>query len=122
MAEGWVNAELGDSWEACSAGTRPADRVHPLAVRVMAEVGVNLSDARPENVLAFLDGSWDLVITVCDSAKENCPVFPAQAEQLHISFCDPACVEGSDEERMRVFRVVRDEIRARLLPELQKRL
>jgi arsenate reductase len=121
MAEGWVNAELGGSWEARSAGTRPADRVHPLAVKAMAEVGIDISDARPEIVDDYLDESWDLVITVCDSAKETCPVFPAPAEQLHISFRDPAAAEGSDEERMAVFGRVRDEIRAQLLPELQKR-
>ena len=121
MAEGWVNVEIGDSWQARSAGTRPADRVHPLAVKAMAEVGVVLSDARPEVVDTYLDQSWDLVVTVCDSARETCPVFPAPVEQLHISFCDPADAEGSDEERLAVFRKVRDEIRDRFVPELIRR-
>jgi len=121
MAEGWVNAEFGDSWEARSAGTRPADRVHPMAVRVMDEVGVDILKARPEIVGVYLDEPWDLVITVCDSARETCPVFSAPIEQLHISFHDPAEAEGKDEERLAVFRKVRDEIRARLLPELRNR-
>jgi len=121
MAEGLVNAEFGGSWEARSAGTRPADRVHPLAVKAMAEVGIDISDARPEIVDDCLDESWDLVITVCDSAKESCPVFPAPAEQLHISFRDPADAEGSDEERIAVFRTVRDAIRDRLVPEVIRR-
>lgn len=121
MAEEWVNAELGESWQACSAGTRPADRVHPLAVRAMAEVGVDLSQARPEVVDAYLDEPWNLVITVCDSARETCPVFPAPVEQIHISFVDPVGAVGSDEERMAVFRAVRDEIRDRLVPEVKRR-
>ena len=121
MAEGWVNAELGGTWEARSAGTRPADRVHPMAVRAMAEVGVDLSQARPEVVDAYLDRSWDLVITVCDSARETCPVFPAPVEHLHISFADPADAEGSDEERMAVFRAVRDAVHDRLVPEVMQR-
>jgi len=121
MAEGWVNAELSESWQARSAGTRPAGRVHPLAVKAMAEVGVDLSDARPEVVDTYLDQCWDLVITVCDSARETCPVFPAPVEQLHISFYDPADAEGSDEERLAVFRKVRDEIRDWIVPEVIRR-
>lgn len=121
MAEGWVNAELGGTWEARSAGTRPADQVHPLAQTVMAEVGVDLSQARPEVVDTYLDQMWDLVITVCDSARETCPVFPAPVEHLHISFTDPADAEGSDEERLAVFRAVRDAIHDRLVPELRRR-
>ena len=121
MAEGWVNAELGESWQAGSAGTRPAHRVHPLAVRAMAEIGVDLSDAHPEAVDVRLNGRWDLVLTVCDSARETCPVFPTSVEQLHISFADPADAEGTDEERMAVFRTVRDAILDRLVPEVRRR-
>jgi len=121
MAEGWVRADLGELWMAHSAGTRPADRVHPLAIRAMAEVGVDLSRARPEVVETYLEQRWDLVITVCDSAKETCPVFRAPVEQLHISFDDPADAEGSDDERMAVFRTVRDAIRDRLVPEVIRR-
>jgi len=115
MAEGWINHELGDAWLARSAGTDPAARVHPLAVRAMAEVGIDISGGVPEQVDLYLDQPWDLVITVCDSAKESCPVFPGAVEQIHISFPDPAEAEGSDDERMAVFRAVRDEIRERLL-------
>jgi len=121
MAEGWVRADLGESWVAHSAGTRPADRVHPMAVRAMAEAGVDLSDAHPEIVDGYIDETWDLVITVCDSARETCPVFSAPVEQLHISFDDPADAEGSDDERMAVFRTVRDAIRDRLVPEVLRR-
>jgi len=121
IAEGWVNHELGETWEARSAGTLPAESVHPLAVRAMAEVGVDISDARPELVHSYLNDSWDLVITVCDSARESCPVFPRPVETLHISFPDPAEAEGSEDEMMEVFRSVRDAIRDSLLPELRTR-
>jgi len=118
MAEGWINHLLADRWEARSAGTRPAARVHPLAVRAMGEVGVDISGARPENVSAFLAEPWDLVVTVCDSAQETCPTFPRPVEKFHVSFADPAAATGTEEEGMVVFRRVRDEIRARLLPRL----
>lgn len=121
MAEGWINARLGERWEARSAGTRPAERVHPLAVRAMAEVNVDISGGKPEHVDAYLDQRWDLVVTVCDSAQETCPTFPRPAERLHVSFFDPAAVVGTDEEKMPVFRRVRDEIRDRLLPRLSER-
>ena len=121
MAEGWINAELGDAWEARSAGTRPAAVVHPMAVRAMTEVGIDISGGVPEDVLTFLDHDWDLVVTVCDSARESCPVFPKPVETIHISFFDPAEAEGTDEERMSVFREVWDKIRNRLLPEVRQR-
>jgi arsenate reductase len=121
IAEGWINRELGDTWLARSAGTDPAARVHPLAVRAMAEVGVDISDGVPEMVGRYLDQPWDLVITVCDAAKDTCPVFPGTVEQIHVSFPDPADAEGSDDERMAVFRAVQDAIRERLLPEVARR-
>ena len=121
MAEGWVNHQLGETWEARSAGTRPAEAVHPLAVRVMAEVGADISGGQPEIVDAYLRESWDLVVTVCDSARETCPVFPLPVETLHLSFPDPAEAEGTNEEVMTVFRTVRDAIRDRLLPEIRDR-
>ena len=120
MAEGWVNHDIGDRWEARSAGTRPAAAVHPLAIRAMAEVGVDISGGKPEHVSAYLDQHWDLVITVCDSAKESCPLFPRPVEQIHISFPDPAEAAGSEDERLAVFRAVRDDIRARLLAEMER--
>jgi arsenate reductase len=116
MAEGWINTLLGERWEARSAGTRPAAGVHPLAVRVMAEAGVDISGGVPEHVDRYLEQPWDLVVTVCDSARESCPVFPRPVKTTHISFPDPAEATGSEEERLAVFRAVRDDIRARLLP------
>ena len=116
MAEGWINHLLGEGWLAKSAGTAPAERVHPLAVRAMAEVGVDISTAVPQHVDERLADPWDLVVTVCDSAYETCPVFPGRVERLHVSFSDPASAEGTEAERTTVFRRVRDEIRERLLP------
>jgi arsenate reductase (thioredoxin) len=121
MAVGWINHLLGDRWEARSAGTRPAEAVHPLAVRVMTEVGMDISGGRPENVDRYLDQSWDLVVTVCDAAKESCPLFPRPVEQVHVPFPDPAEAEGDEPMRMAAFRAVRDDIRARLLPEIVRR-
>ena len=116
MAEGWINHLLAGRWEARSAGTAPAARVHPLAVRAMAEAGVDISGGRPEHVGAHLDEPWDLVATVCDAAQETCPTFPRPVRKIHVSFFDPAAAEGTEEEKMAVFRGVRDEIRDRLLP------
>ena len=121
MAEGWIESELGATWEARSAGTEPAEAVHPLAVVVMAEVGVDLGGSRPESVESYVQDRWDLVITVCDSANELCPVFPQQVETLHISFPDPADAEGARDERLAVFRNVRDAIRERLVPQVALR-
>jgi arsenate reductase len=121
MAEGWINRLLGGQWEARSAGTAPAARVHSLAVRAMAEVGIDISGGKPQHVDVCLDQAWDLVLTVCDSAKETCPTFPRPVAKLHISFFDPALAPGTDEERMAVFRRVRDEIRDRLVAELRSR-
>jgi arsenate reductase len=118
MAEGWINHLLSDRWEARSAGTRPAGAVHPLAVRAMAEVGVDISGGKPEHVERYLEEPWDLVVTVCDSARESCPLFPRPVEQVHISFPDPAAAVGDEDERLAVFRAVRDDIRTRLLPTL----
>jgi arsenate reductase len=116
MAEGFVNHLLGSRWEARSAGTAPVARVHPLAVRAMAEVGVDISGGTPEHLDAYLDQPWDLVVTVCDSANEACPTFPRPVKRMHVSFSDPATAEGTEEEKMAVFRRVRDQIRQRLLP------
>jgi len=121
MAEGWINHLLGRQWEARSAGTAPAPGVHPLAVRAMAEVGIDISGGKPEHVVVYLDQPWSLVLTVCDSAQEACPTFPRPVQKLHISFFDPAAVEGTDDEKMAVFRRVRDEIRDRLVPEVRSR-
>lgn len=115
MAEGWINHLLGRNWIARSAGTRPAPAVHPLAIRVMGEAGVDIAGGRPEHVDRYLDEPWDLVVTVCDSAQESCPVFPRPVPQHHIPFFDPAEAAGSEDERLTVFRRVRDEIRQQLV-------
>lgn len=119
MAEGWVNHLPGGRWEARSAGTQPAERVHPLAVRAMAEVGIDISQGRPTSLDGCMDREWHLVITVCDGARETCPVFPGPVRRLHLSFFDPAQATGDEEQRLAVFRQVRDEIRERLVPALE---
>jgi len=119
MAEGWVRELLPERWEPHSAGTAPAAEVHPLAVRVMAEVGIDIAAARPKSVTGYIDQPWDLVVTVCDAARETCPVFPGRVRQLHVSFPDPAQASGSEAQRLEVFRRVRDDIRARLIAALE---
>lgn len=121
MAAGWVDHLLGARWEARSAGTRPGQRVNPLAVRAMAEVGVDISAAVPRSVESALDESWDLVVTVCDAARESCPLFPRPVETLHVGFPDPADATGSEAEQLEVYRRVRDVIRERLVPLVAER-
>lgn len=113
MAEGFLKA-YDPSLEVHSAGTRPSEMVHPLAIKVMTEVGIDLSSHRPKSLNAFLDRPFDYVITVCDNAKESCPIFTGKVGQrLHLGFDDPAEATGSEEEVLAVFRRVRDEIAAR---------
>lgn len=114
MAEAWVNARWGDRWEACSAGTRPAGYVHPMAVEVMQEVGISMEGARSKAVEDFLGQAFDLVVTVCDQAAEACPVWPGQARRVHLGFPDPAAVQGSDRAIRMAFRRVRDGLAERL--------
>lgn len=109
MAEGLLRARAGDRFEVASAGTE-ATRVHPLAIRAMDEVGIALRGHASKTLDRFLREPWDYVITVCDSASERCPVFPGPATRLHWSFDDPSQATGSEEERLRTFRRVRDEI------------
>ena len=109
MAEGFLRARAGDRFEVASAGTE-ATRVHPLASRAMDEVGIALRGHASKTLDRFLREPWDYVITVCDSASERCPVFPGPATRLHWSFDDPSQATGSEEERLRTFRRVRDEI------------
>ena len=111
MAEAFVK-QLRPDWQALSAGTKPGERVHPKAVQVMQEVGIDISGGYPKRVDQFLRQSFDYVITVCDHARESCPVFFGDVkEQLHIGFEDPVEATGSEEEVLAVFRRVRDEIR-----------
>ncbi|MBI1354643.1 MAG: arsenate reductase ArsC [Acidobacteria bacterium] len=111
MAEAML-ASFDDRLEVFSAGSKPAEQVHPLAVRVMREVGLDISAHRPKSVREFLDQPFDYVVTVCDNAREACPVFTgAVGERLHIGFDDPAEATGTEEEILAVFRRVRAEIR-----------
>lgn len=113
MAEGYLKS-IDDRLEVYSAGTRPATAVHPKAVAVMREVGVDLTGARPKMVDEFLPLPFDFVITVCDNARESCPVFTgAVRRSLHIGFDDPAEAVGTEERILGEFRRVRDEIRRR---------
>jgi arsenate reductase (thioredoxin) len=109
MAEAYLNKYYGERYEAQSAGTHPT-RINPYVVRVMAEEGIDLSNARSKSVEAFIDTNFDLVVTVCDGAKESCPVFPGD-ELDHHSFRDPSSIEGSDEEILRQVKEIRDEIK-----------
>ncbi len=111
MAEGLVNHFLGDRWEAFSAGTEPSGYVHPLAIKAMAELGINISDQRSKSVGECRDTTFDVVITVCDDAAENCPLWLGSGNLHHIGFPDPADASGSEEERLAVFRRVRDGLR-----------
>jgi len=115
MAEGLVNHLLGGTWEAFSAGIRPAERVNPLAIQAMAELGVDISAHRPKSIDEFRQAAFDVVITVCDQAARNCPAWLGQGHVTHMGFPDPAMAQGSDEERLQVFREVRDAIRRQVL-------
>jgi arsenate reductase len=113
MAEGLLRHDAGDRFEVFSAGTKPT-RVRPEAIRVMAELGIDISGHRSKSVDVFAGQAFDYVVTVCDHARESCPVFPAHTQRVHWSFEDPAVVEGTEEQRRAAFRRVRDELRSRL--------
>jgi arsenate reductase len=113
MAEGLLRARAGDRFEVASAGTE-VTRVHPLAIRAMAEIGIDLGGHSSKTLDRFLNEHWDYVITVCDRANESCPYFPAAGERLHWSFEDPSAAEGTEEDRLAKFRRIRDEIREKL--------
>ena len=110
MAEGLLRHDAGDRFEVESAGTRPS-HVRPEAIAVMKEIGVDLSGHRSKSVDEFRDQEFDYVLTVCDNAKESCPIYPGHANRLHHSFEDPAAAQGAEEERLSAFRAVRDQIR-----------
>ncbi len=109
MAEALVNHLRGDSWHAVSAGTRPTGRVHPLAIQALKEVGIEIPSARSKSVDEFRDTSFNVVVTLCDDAAEECPVWLGQGKRVHLGFPDPA--QGSLED----FRQVRDGIQQRVL-------
>ena len=113
MAEGLLRHDAGSVYEVFSAGTKPS-HVRPEAIAVMHEVGIDISGHRSKSVEEFAGQDFDYVITVCDNAKESCPVFPAKTKRIHWSIEDPAAVQSSQGEALTAFRRVRDELRARL--------
>ncbi len=113
MAEGLLRSRVGDKYEVFSAGTKPTS-VRPEAIEVMREIGIDISSHRSKSVEEFVGQEFAYVITVCDNAKESCPVFPGRTQRIHWSFEDPAAVHGSEEERTSVFRRVRDQIADRI--------
>jgi arsenate reductase len=111
MAEGILKS-FDPSLEVYSAGTHPADNVHPMAIHVMNEIGIDISSHKPKQVDQYIAESFDYVITVCDNAKETCPIFVGKVmHRLHIWFDDPSNATGSEDEILAVFRKVRDEIK-----------
>jgi arsenate reductase len=110
MAESLLRHDAGDRFEVFSAGVRPS-RVQPEAIAVLRELGIDLSHHRPKHVDEFTGQSFDYVLTVCDHARETCPVFPGPTRMIHHSFVDPGSFRGSAEERLARFREVRDQIR-----------
>ena len=120
MAEGLVNHDLAGQVRAFSAGVRPS-QVNPRAIRVMAELGIDISQHRSKSVDDLAGEQFDLVITVCDRAQQQCPIFPGKTEVVHVGFPDPAQATGTEEEILTVFRTVRDDLRARLVPLLREK-
>ena len=113
MAEGLLRHDRGDQFEVESAGSR-ASAVRPEAIAVMKEIGIDISGHRSKSVDEFAGQDFDYVLTVCDNAKESCPIYPGHGERLHKNFDDPAAVSGSEDQRLKAFREVRDQIRTYL--------
>jgi arsenate reductase len=113
MAEGLLRHDAGEHFEVFSAGTKPS-KVRLEAVAAMHELGIDISGQRSKSVDEFTGQKFDYVLTVCDNAKESCPIFPGKTSTIHHNFDDPAAVQGSEGDRLAVFRRVRDEIRAYL--------
>jgi arsenate reductase (thioredoxin) len=111
LAEGLLRVALGDGYVVASAGSKPAGYVHPLAVKAMAEIGIDISGHTSKHMDEFLNQEVETVITVCGNADQACPMFPGQLNRHHWGFDDPAHATGTEEEQMAVFRRVRDEIR-----------
>lgn len=109
LAEAIVNARLGDEWQAYSAGTKPAGYVHPNALRVLAEIGIE-HPGRSKSVQEYRGQPFDLVVTVCDAAAEDCPLWLGQGQRVHLGFPDPAKATGTEAEILTAFRRVRDDI------------
>ncbi len=120
MAEGLVNHYLSDTWEAYSAGTKPSGYVHPMAIKAMAELGIDIAETRSKSTEEFRDVEFDRVVTVCDQAAQNCPAWLGKGIVTHIGFPDPAKAEGTDAERMAMFRQVRDGLHDKVLDYLTR--
>ncbi len=116
MAEAIVNARLSNEWRAFSAGTKPSGYVHPNALKVLGEIGIQ-HEGQSKSIEQFREMDLDLVVTVCDDAAENCPLWLGKGKRVHLGFQDPAKAEGTDEEKLAVFRSVRDAIMEKV-PEL----
>jgi arsenate reductase len=114
MAEAIVNAYLGETWQAFSAGTRPVGFIHPLTLRTLKEIGI-VHKGRSKSLDEFRDVPFDLVVTVCDSAAEECPLWLGQGKRIHMDFPDPAKAGGTEEEMIDAFRSVRDNIKDQVL-------
>lgn len=124
MAEGLLRALGGQDFEVHSAGLEPRE-LNPLAVEAMAEIGIDISGQRSKHLNEFLDIQFDYIITVCDRARDSCPTFPRDSENIHWGYDDPAAAQGTEEEKLAVFRRVRNEIRQRLgiwTPAIRKKL
>ncbi|PWR74890.1 arsenate reductase ArsC [Methanospirillum stamsii] len=109
IAEGYLKNRYGERYSAYSAGTEVTS-VHPLAIKVMDEIGIDISNHRSKPLLEFFDTDIDIVVTVCDGAKSVCPVFPGAKKTIHQGFTDPSSFMGSDDEKLAIFRIIRDEI------------
>jgi arsenate reductase len=120
MAEGLVNHLRGDRWEAYSAGTAPLGYVHPLAIQAMGELGIDISAQRSKSTEKFRSAEFDLVITLCDDAARDCPLWLRPGRVIHMGFPDPFYSNGTEEERLAVFRQVRDDIQQRVLAHLEE--
>jgi arsenate reductase len=109
MAEAFVNTRMGEKWQAFSAGSRPAGAVHPLAIKVLSEIGID-HQGKPKSLNEFTGQSFNMVITLCEDSDDNCPIWLGKGRQLHHPFPDPAKATGSQEEVLQAFRQVRDGI------------
>jgi arsenate reductase len=120
MGEGLVNGLAVDGWEAVSAGTAPVGYVHPLAIRAMEEIGIDISAYRSKGAGEFRDEAIDLVVTVCDGAAQGCPVWLGSGHVVHVGFEDPASATGAETERLRAFRATRDGLRSQVVLRLDE--
>jgi len=122
MTEGFLRS-FDPALDVYSAGTQPAARINPFAVKAMKEVGIDISAGKPKSVSEFIGDSFDYIVTVCDDADKNCPNFRGKVgKRLHIGFPDPAKATGTDDEKLAVFRKVRDDIRKKFTELYQKQL